>query len=240
MATNITDVDTFTTPLQVPDDGEDADQASLLNTFLQGLANRTRNAKNRLDGMVATIAGTAMIWTQVNRFTAGARAAGLALESGDLLYTDAAGAASPRLLAVSIPLSLEMAAGTWALNDTTKTLDVTGGGTACLKFRLPTGLVVTGFNVGITDQGAAAALVDVFRDDVVTGTGVHTRTSIVSGSWATAGSGAYQVHAFSGGALPHSISNAAREYYMYFGFTGNGKIHFASVDTSDAGFKGNV
>lgn len=48
MPENITDVDTFTDPVQVPLDGEFATNASL-KLFVQALSNRTRNAKNRLD-----------------------------------------------------------------------------------------------------------------------------------------------------------------------------------------------
>ena len=41
--------------------------------------------------------------TGIHRFTGGMRSAGIGLESGDVLYTDAAGAASPRLTVRSVP-----------------------------------------------------------------------------------------------------------------------------------------
>lgn len=42
MPTNVTESSTFTPTIQVPNNGEPATQASLLGTFVQGLANRTR------------------------------------------------------------------------------------------------------------------------------------------------------------------------------------------------------
>lgn len=49
---NITDVDEFTSPVDIPNDTEDANQASILQ-FVQDLANRTRFLKNRLSEVVA-------------------------------------------------------------------------------------------------------------------------------------------------------------------------------------------
>lgn len=48
MTANITDVDIFTDPIVVPVDGEPDDQAAFA-LAPQGLANRTRNLKNRVD-----------------------------------------------------------------------------------------------------------------------------------------------------------------------------------------------
>lgn len=47
MPTTVTEADTFPTTLEVPNDGEDADQASVLTTFVQDLADRTRWLRNR-------------------------------------------------------------------------------------------------------------------------------------------------------------------------------------------------
>lgn len=47
---NLTDVDVFTDPIVSPDDGDDADEVTF-EEGLQGLANRTRNHKNRLDAI---------------------------------------------------------------------------------------------------------------------------------------------------------------------------------------------
>lgn len=53
---NITDVDAFTDPVDIPADGDPATSASLLQ-FAQDLANRTRYLKNRaIDGLTGTIA----------------------------------------------------------------------------------------------------------------------------------------------------------------------------------------
>lgn len=48
MPLDLTDVDAFTDPVTVPEDGDDRDAASVLNAF-QALADRTRNHKNRID-----------------------------------------------------------------------------------------------------------------------------------------------------------------------------------------------
>lgn len=49
MPVNVTDVDEFTTPVNYPDDGEDADSGSILEC-IQDLANRTSWLKKRLWG----------------------------------------------------------------------------------------------------------------------------------------------------------------------------------------------
>jgi hypothetical protein len=54
MPTNITDVDTFTATLQVPNDGEAVNQDSLLSTFAQGLANRTAYMRKGIPGIATS------------------------------------------------------------------------------------------------------------------------------------------------------------------------------------------
>jgi len=54
MPQNITDVDEFTDPVQVPEDGEAATGASQL-LGAQDLSNRTRNLKNRVDAHEARL-----------------------------------------------------------------------------------------------------------------------------------------------------------------------------------------
>lgn len=59
MPSNITDSDTFTTTVQAPNDGETANAASLITTFVQALANRTKWLYNRLTGTsVLALLGT--------------------------------------------------------------------------------------------------------------------------------------------------------------------------------------
>jgi hypothetical protein len=48
MPNPITDSDVFTDPLQMPIDGEVVDASDFLSTTVQGLANRTRNNRNRI------------------------------------------------------------------------------------------------------------------------------------------------------------------------------------------------
>lgn len=56
MPNNVTDVDTFTDPIQYPADGEAIDQVSEAIPA-QGLANRTRNNKNRIDAIETAATG---------------------------------------------------------------------------------------------------------------------------------------------------------------------------------------
>ncbi len=54
MPTAVSETDTYTAALQVPNDGEDVNQASLLSNFVQGLGNRTLHLKNKTPGVGAT------------------------------------------------------------------------------------------------------------------------------------------------------------------------------------------
>lgn len=54
MPTNITDVDTFTAPIQAIADNDPATEANF-KLATQGLSNRTRNNKNRIDGLTTTV-----------------------------------------------------------------------------------------------------------------------------------------------------------------------------------------
>ncbi len=49
MPVNITDVDAFTDPVQAPTSGDSKTSYGFLRTAIQGVANRTRNLKNRID-----------------------------------------------------------------------------------------------------------------------------------------------------------------------------------------------
>ncbi len=53
MSTNITDVDEFTDPITVPEDGDDRDALSVHTPF-QGLSNRTRNLLTRITDLPGT------------------------------------------------------------------------------------------------------------------------------------------------------------------------------------------
>jgi hypothetical protein len=65
MPSNVSDSDDFTTTIQVPNDGEDATSASLLDTFVQGLSNRTKWLYNAIkawrDGGTITPSGSVTI-----------------------------------------------------------------------------------------------------------------------------------------------------------------------------------
>lgn len=62
MATNVIESDVYTTTIKVPDDvTDDADQASLLDNFVQGLANRT----NFLQRRIPAVASPTGVWLHV-------------------------------------------------------------------------------------------------------------------------------------------------------------------------------
>lgn len=55
MPTAVVDADTFTATINVPNDGEAANQASLLTNFVQGLANRTTNIRKGVPGIAPSM-----------------------------------------------------------------------------------------------------------------------------------------------------------------------------------------
>lgn len=62
MASNVTDTDDFPNVIVTPEGGDFVTGAGL-RVPVQGLSNRTRNLKNRLDNIIATIAGQIITWT---------------------------------------------------------------------------------------------------------------------------------------------------------------------------------
>lgn len=98
----ITDVDAFTDPVSVPEDGDDRNAASVETSF-QALANRTRNLKNRLDGLHlnTTFLGQLFKWTGGQVF-ADPRLRG---PSAELRYADADGVPTTRTRKVQLPLT---------------------------------------------------------------------------------------------------------------------------------------
>jgi hypothetical protein len=74
MPSNVTDVDAFTDPVQIPADTEEATSASVL-LFVQSLANRTRNLKNRVDEFEAVISPPQITSNQDNYAPTGGAAA---------------------------------------------------------------------------------------------------------------------------------------------------------------------
>lgn len=87
MPNNITDVDTFTDPIQAPADG-DALNATTLDLAPQGLANRTRHNKNRLDAgaeyFVGQITGTSVAILGTWTLTTVSKSSGFSLASNQV------------------------------------------------------------------------------------------------------------------------------------------------------------
>lgn len=80
MPSNITDVDDFTAVVVSPEDGDFVTGASV-RTGLQGVSNRTRRLKNRLDNIIAEISGSIITWTAAQLHDAN-----IAIQNGASLY----------------------------------------------------------------------------------------------------------------------------------------------------------
>jgi hypothetical protein len=99
VATPITDVDEFTDPITVPEDGDDRDALSV-QTPIQGLANRTRHTSGRVD----TLIGTDWTWAHAHRFN-GQVTIGTDLYHQDILYDP------PVIRTMMLPLDLSFPGG---------------------------------------------------------------------------------------------------------------------------------
>lgn len=197
MPTALTETSTFTDPVQVPDDGDDRNAASIEGTF-QALANRTLNLKDRLDGLHndATWLSRIFKWTGLHTF-ADARLRG----SSELLYADADGALAPRLRAVQMPLTDLAVIGTGSYIPPSNgilppgTLSAgTGGITAVGALRVPRGCTLKGAHFSVSLPAATQATLKLFRvtptDD---GSGVPVCTQLGATMTATVGGSTYDI-----------------------------------------------
>ena len=106
MAHDLTEVDSYGAVVTVPDDGDDANALSVETPFQQ-LANRAKNLKGRLDGIVATLSASAFTWAATHLFTGALRSnVGLGLygAADEVLYTNSSGASVPRSRAIPVPM----------------------------------------------------------------------------------------------------------------------------------------
>lgn len=145
MAENITDVDTFTDPIQVSVDSEFADNASL-KLFIQGLANRTRNAKNRLDTIFANfgnlVIGSGADFTSLKTAMQGTQFVWSALQKFGQDSVEFSTGDEPRLVPVPLVHGILTASGaTWS---DTVGLRAAGASTALVPMVLRHGLTITG------------------------------------------------------------------------------------------------
>lgn len=169
MATDLTEVDAFTTPITVPEPGDDR-LASSVVLPLQALANRTKNVK-RLVEEVHTHAHT---FDEVQRFTDGIRLdASIKLHgTSEIIYVDADGNPALRERWLALPVTSFAAPvavisddtrPTWAYQQAVGALVTVVPGSddasaltnaAQQEFRLPSGAYLTGVNVGVTMVGS--------------------------------------------------------------------------------------
>jgi hypothetical protein len=94
MTANLTDSDVFTDPIVVPVDGEPDDQVAFA-LAPQGLANRTRNNKNRIDALqeyvVCSLAVSGLTSGQEATITIDAQSGGASVSGGTRLELPSAG-----------------------------------------------------------------------------------------------------------------------------------------------------
>lgn len=194
MPTNITDVDTFTDPIQVPVDTEPADQAAFA-LAPQGLANRTRNLKNvtddhetRIDDLetdVGNIDSANHTWSGTNTFSTNPQLGG----STELVYSSA------RARSKVIPLSAAFIrdVGNALLNDGANTLyGIIGAANMLLSNEvvtfplnqfLPRAGTITGFNIMWTPGAAASMNAKLYKKTL--NFSIVTPSSTVSASLST-------------------------------------------------------
>lgn len=116
MAHPLTEADTFTADVSVPDDGDDRNAASV-EVPLQSLTNRTRHLLN----LLGAFDDTEHTWTAWQRFQGGFTAnvsLGLTGASNEIFYTDEAGVPVPRIRPTYVPLDdLAWSGDAWRTGD---------------------------------------------------------------------------------------------------------------------------
>jgi hypothetical protein len=139
MPSNLTEADEFTESVQVPDDGDDRNAASVETSF-QALTNRTRNLWNLLEAYTSKN----RTWTGQQMF------ANAATGIRKLVYVDAAGAEIKPVRKVALPITMLAYQGSsWGLIETPYALQSgTFGGDIIGGFSLPHDQELTAVNVG--------------------------------------------------------------------------------------------
>lgn len=164
MPVNITDVDVFTDPVQAPADGDSANGVTFQLTP-QHLANRTRNLKNRLDGLPAannTWAGT-NTFNGLVKLTSGYIDNSLGVD-GEMLYVDGTtGTPTAVSRTVTVPLAEAAISGTGAVDVNGLSLLVevglTGASHAAFPLRTPRGSTIVDFHVAVANNTGGSSVV---------------------------------------------------------------------------------
>jgi hypothetical protein len=196
-------------------------------------------------GTDAFFLAIAFVWTSLHRFTAGIRAAGIQLESGDILYTNSAGVAAPISRTKQLPLNIMNGTGTggWRVASATGQAfsqdPLSGVSDGIIYIDLPTGATIVGYAVGCTPVGSGTMTVTCQMEDINTSSGAITISPI--GSTRTSVGTAYQqLFETSLVDADGAVANVGRRYRLLITSDVVGhQIQFASVSFTDVGFKGN-
>lgn len=183
--------------------------------------------------------------TGMHRFTGGMRSAGIGLESGDLNYTDTAGAASARSRNKHVGLELftgsSQGAAQWSRGASAGIYAVgTAGSFATLD--LPQGAILQSVNVWATDGGGAATIsLYVYKVSRNRASGATALGSALDGGAKTT-SGAGTLEFLTADTLAETVDNAAYTYEVFISSTttsGTPSVSEVYVTFDDFGFKGN-
>jgi len=195
MAHNLTDIDTFTSAVTVPDGGDPRTAASVELPF-QAVANRTRNVKNRLDALASGLNVTA----------------GDVRASSDFEYCDATGAAVSVTRTIMVPLENTGPGLDWskALGKLTSTATF---GTCEIRLPVVTGARVTMVRVAYQNAvSGARAVVNVTRKVATKGATPGFNTNIErSDSDGTPGTTLTTPQIMSTGVFSSTVVNLATE-----------------------------
>lgn len=214
MSVAITDVDTFTNPVVVPEDGDDRNAVSV-DTPFQALANRTYNSKLRLDG----IDGATHAWTAQHTFTLPPNYATPPTRTSYLNMLEASDATGSNTLS-------------WT-TDSAVVVPVAGAIDIRIPFRMPVGSSFTQVNAYVFNgtAGATLTLKLMKRSGVAFGSSVQVgSTHTLAG--ATSGQHALAVASFT------ETPDDSTWYWLVVtstDSTGAGTIDTATVTWSDPG-----
>ena len=177
--------------------------------------------------------------TGMHRFTGGARAAGLGLESGDLLYTDTAGAASLRTRTIDVPMDpvpsfsggLPVAGGG---NNVDPRIIFNATGYCHLNFRIPYGCTLRRVFVSVKDVSTTAMVAKVWKSVVAA---PYTLTQLGS-TMTSSGAGTVQLKD-TGAAANLDTWTGSGSYFVAIAGHANDEIQSLQIQYNDPGFSGN-
>lgn len=234
MPVNITDVDVFTDPVQAPADGDSANGVTFQLTP-QHLANRTRNLKNRLDGLPAannTWAGT-NTFNGLVKLTSGYIDNSLGVD-GEMLYVDGT-TGTPTAVSRTAVVPVSDGEGSGAYDYATAAVLFSGIGFRAYPLDVPRGATITGAVAGFnnTTGGALTLTIDLVRVTPNFSTGAApSKASVDDANTGSVSAGNSAVATLSG--LTEVVDNALHEYQLLIG-AGGGQLTALRLTYLDPG-----